>query len=229
MKSIRKIAFGLMILVAAMITNFSIAMAEDLITICPWTQWIGDAQGDPHSPNMGHLDCICVSEEVSNGARIISVKSSNTKVLRVKKMGSQLFRGVRLIPVKKGKSKVTLTYKYNGRKYKTSAVYAVKDPDVFNCIKVNGKKINLKENNGGYWFSNYKKKKLTVKFSGKKGWKMDRLGSEVVFEDGNPAIKFKNGMTIKMPKDKMFINLSMRRGKNDWYFLSLGFTPNDQF
>ena len=46
--------------------------------------------------------------------------------------------------MKKGKSKVTLTYKYNGRKYKTSAVYAVKDPDVFNCIKVNGKKINLK-------------------------------------------------------------------------------------
>ena len=229
MKNTGKIVLGMVFLLTIMFGNLSVVMAEDLIKIIPWTQWVGDEEGDPHSPNMGHIDCTCVSEEVFNNARIVSVKSADTRVLKVKKEDSQFSRGVRLIPVKQGKSKVTVTYKYNGRKYKTSAVYSVKNPDVFNCIKVNGKKINLKENSTTYWKTNYKKKKLIVKFSAKKGWKMDRRGSEVSFEDGQPATKFKNGMTIRMPQNKMFINLFMRRGKYDRYIYTLGFTPNDHF
>lgn len=93
-----------------------------------------DRKGSTHSPNDGYLDVSCKSEEAMNDIRIVSVKSSNKNVLKVKKEGSKLFHGVRLIPRKKGKSKVTLTYKYDGRKYKATAVYTVKNPDIFNWI-----------------------------------------------------------------------------------------------
>ncbi len=229
MKHMRRIVLGLLIMAAAVTGNFTIVMAAGPVSIKPWTQWIGDVQGSTHSPNDGYLDVSCKSEEAMNDIRIVSVKSSNKNVLKVKKEGSKLFHGVRLIPRKKGKSKVTLTYKYDGRKYKATAVYTVKNPDIFNWIKVNGKKIDLKKNKDRYWKTNYKKKKLRVKFSAKKGWKMDRLGSEVTFEDGNPAVKFKNGMTIQMPDHKIFINFLMKRGEYEWYYYNLGFTPDDMF
>lgn len=229
MRHMRRIILGLLIMAAAVTGNFCIAMAAGPVRIMPWTQWVGDTEGWVHAPGGGYLDFICDPVEAMDGIRIVSVKSSNTKVLKVKKMGSKLSHGVRLIPGKKGKSKVTLTYKYDGRKYKATAVYAVKNPDIFNCIKVNGKKINLKKNKDNYLKTNFKKKKLTLKFSAKKGWKMDRFGSEVSFGDGNPPVKFKNGMTIKMPDHKIFINFMMKRGEYEWYYYSLGFTPDDMF
>jgi len=227
MKHLKKLVTAMIVLAATVIACTSLVYAAGPIKILPWTQWLGDDEGDPHSPAGGYLDFTSPSTASWKGARIISVKSSRPKVLSVKKTSSGLTPGVRLIPHKIGRSKVTLTYRIGKKKYTTSAIYSVKEPEVFQWIKVNGKKIDLNENRDSYWVTRYRRQNVTVKFKARSGWKMNDRGCEVVNDPS--AVRFRNGKTYPVKKPKTFINLWMKRGKYDMYFYGLAFTPNRSF
>ncbi len=131
-------------------------------------------------------------------ARLVSVKSSNPKVLRVEKGDS--LDNIFWEPLKPGKSKVTVTYKVGRKKQSISATYTVrKFPAPFDTLKVNGKSISPSSQKNIYDLENYKKTRATTTYKPKKGWEVVENGFEVFDED---RITLKSGKSVKIPKGK---------------------------
>ena len=78
-------------------------------------------------------------------AKLISIKSSNTKVIKVVKEGSGIYDNY-LEPLKAGKAKITVKYKIGSKSNTISATYTVKKyPNPLQSVEVNGAKVNITE------------------------------------------------------------------------------------
>ena len=99
-------------------------------------------------------------KKATDEATIVSIKSSKPKVIEATK--DEEYKDLQantIVPLKLGKSTITVTYKYRGKKYSTSALYTVKKyPAPFKSMKVNGKNVDLKENKFSYNVDNFTKK-----------------------------------------------------------------------
>lgn len=175
------------------------------------TLWLGDEV-------YGGVDY----ETVRDGVKLVSVKSSKPSVIRaMKDSDSNEFYANTIMPVKLGKSKITVTYKYKGKKYTTSATYTVKKyPNPFKSIKVNGNKIDLKANRYSYNVEKFKKSRVKVQFSLASGWKLTR---GYTYGKDYSLVPVKNGSTVKVPKGDewtcIFLEVTNRKGETMQYSL----------
>lgn len=136
-----------------------------------------------------------------DGARLVSVRSSEPKVLKVTKTSSDPLDGITWTPLKPGTSKVSVTYKdKEGKKTTISANYTVKKmPSPFSKLKVNGKKVKTSEYKNVYSFDKYTKTSATITFKVKSGWTVTRKNFEVF---GKDRVKLKSGKKYKISKSK---------------------------
>ena len=105
---------------------------------------------------------------------LVSVKSSNSKMIKISTFKDQNGTHFFMEPKKLGKCKLTVTYKYKGKKKTVKANFTVKKyVNPCKSIKVNGKSIDLKSNNIDYYLHNYKKSSLKIKLTLKKGWSIE--------------------------------------------------------
>ena len=136
-----------------------------------------------------------------DGAKLVSVKSSKPKVLKVTKTSSDPLDGISWTPLKPGTSKVSVTYKdKEGKKTTISANYTVKKmPSPFSKLKVNGKSVKPSSMKNIYSFNKYTKTSATITFKAKSGWKVVEKGFEVFGKDRKTL---KSGKKYKIPKGK---------------------------
>ena len=107
---------------------------------------------------------------------IISVKSSNSKVLKV--IDKKYFR----VEVKAaGKAKITIRYKLNDVAYTTAATFTVvKYPSPIKSLRVDGKAVSLKGNARvayDYWPEGVEEEKVsvTINLTPASGWTISRI------------------------------------------------------
>lgn len=177
------------------------------------TLWVGDwSSANVEFDNWKNYD----------KAKLLSIKSSNKKVIKVKKYGSKMYD--QSFEMKKpGKSKITIVYKLNGKKYTMKATYTVKKyPKPLKSVAVNEKKISLNKNKYQYYKENYKKTTAKVKVQPAAGWKIQH-----VYADTYNGKKFKeikvskkaiqNGKTFKFPKkDKeLYVGVTLVNKKGE--------------
>lgn len=138
-------------------------------------------------------------------AKILSIKSANTSMLKVGKEKGFGPWGIWMLPLKVGKCRITIRYKLNGKTSSMSRVITIKKyPSPFAWIKVNGKKVDLKKNKFEFYSRNYKKKTFTVSFKLNAGWKLDSNpcpGAYWIGDDFGDGIKWKNGKSFKLPAE----------------------------
>jgi hypothetical protein len=155
---------------------------------------------------------------------LVSVKSSNSKVLKAVKDGTSMYSHY-LQPVKTGKATVTVKYKYKGNKYTIKKTVKVKKyPKAIKTITVNGKSIDLgkKKYRFDYDVDKYKKTSAKVKIKPATGWKivsaymgMAKGSKDEWKEIKVSTIKKGNAITIKKGYDAyMFITLECTSGDN---------------
>lgn len=150
-------------------------------------------------------------EDMPEGAKIVSVKSSNPKVLKAYNEGSE--EGILFFdPLKPGKSKVTVILNNGGKNTTLTAVYTVKKfPSTFATLKVNGKAIKPTEYKNIYRVKNYKPTKTTVTFKPKKGWSV--TFSYVSIDYKEPS-DIKSGKSFNIPKGKnAYVGIGMTNTK----------------
>ena len=185
-----------------MLTLGMSAFADDKISIAPETLWAGCEYTFGVQFN-----------NMPESAKIVSIKSSKPSVIRATKDGSEIY-DTNLTPLKVGKSKITVTYKLDGEKKKVSATYKVKKyPSPYSYIKVNGKKIDIKNNKYYYDFNKYKKTSAKIEIKLKKGWKIrDAYGYD---ENGNNNFTPKNGKSFKIKKGKnAYVFFNVQKGND---------------
>lgn len=140
-------------------------------------------------------------------AKVFSLKSSNTKVLKVKQ-GDEYWQ-CSLTPKKPGKCKVTLVLNVNGEKKTFKANVTVKKSvDALKSLKVGGKKVDLKSYRVSYK-QYFDEKSTTVSFKPAKGWKVKKCQQYIPAY--NKRSKFKSG-------DKVFFSLD---GGGNYIYIDL--------
>ena len=198
-KRLLAICFAAFVLVLALGMS---AFAEYEIRLDPDTLWAGcEYTYGAHFINM------------PENAKIVSIKSSKPSVIQATKTGSGIY-DTNLTPLKVGKSKITVTYKLNGEKKKISAYYTVKKyPSPYSYIKVNGKKIDIKNHKYYFDINKYTKTSAKIEIKLKKGWKIrDAYGY-----DGNGKNEFtpKNGKSFKIKKGKnAYVFFNVQKGND---------------
>jgi hypothetical protein len=181
--------------------------AKDKVKMVPETLWMGD-------------DCYgggryeSLPDDVESGAKVVKIKSSDKKVLKVVKDGKGLY-DYYLVPKKAGKAKISVTYEFEDQKVTLSATYTVKKyPKPISSLKVNGKKMDTKKNlfrSSVKWSSG--KSKIEVKPSS--GWKVADM---CYFDDKDDYHQVKNGKKFSLPKNTtVHIELVNKKGENLTY------------
>lgn len=134
-------------------------------------------------------------------AKLVSVSSSNKKVLRVRKFSSDM-NDTLLEPLKAGTAKVTAKYKVGSKNYTLSAVYTVKDyPNPLKSVLVDGKAIDIVNNRYYFDFENYSKAKTVIKLNLASGWKVSWTWGFIRDKNGNEKeFAPKSGKSFKIPK-----------------------------
>ena len=130
--------------------------------------------------------------------QIISMKSSKPKVIKpVKDKETNRYYFDSIKALKPGKSKITITYKYKGKKYTSSAVYTVKkNPDPVKALYVNGKKVKIKKRSYEYLIRKYAKSNVKIKIVPKKGWRIE----DCYAYNQDDSFSAKNGGKLKVIK-----------------------------
>ncbi|MBQ3424292.1 MAG: hypothetical protein IJH38_03740 [Clostridia bacterium] len=161
------------------------AMAEEKVALSVnELLWVGQ----------GYVDVYV--DDPYDDAEFISVKSSNSKVLRVKHVKGELSFSVK--PLKQGKSTIQFVYKRNGRKFIVKKTIRVKKyPNAIASLKINGETILLKDHKCSYTVSKFRKTSATVKVKPAKGWKVKGMYADLEYI-GYKEIK--NGKAFKLHK-----------------------------
>lgn len=150
--------------------------------------------------------------------KVVSIKSSNTKVLGVTKSGKYL-NDCKLKPKKAGKSTVTATMLINGKKQKFKATYVVKKyPNALKELKVDSTKVNLKKNKFNATLK-LKKNKVKVTFKAAKGWKVKKCTCTYLDTYGDDRYTFKSGGTVYVPS-----GMDSEGEYPDWAFVTIVLT-----
>lgn len=180
------------------------------------TYWVGEESwgSAPVLPTGNNWDAV-------DNAKLVSVKSSKSSVLKAVKDGNDLY-GYYLMPKKAGKSKITVKYKLKGKTYTMSRTYSVKKyPNPIKALKLNGKTIKTSKNKFSLNTDGYKKTSAKIKITPNSGWKITLAYITLVKGDINklkeikPSV-FKKGGSIKIPSGYngyIFINLENSKGE----------------
>ena len=163
------------------------------------------------------LDGIVPDYLYTADVNILKVKSSNPKVLKATKGAA--FNDIRLTGMKSGKSTLSITYKYQGKKYTTKASYRVIGSP-FDKFTINGKAVQLVKGfsaTGNHYYYrnadwNKSSSKLVLKPS--QGWTV----KSIMFDNGKKPVETKSGATKKTPK-----------GKDSYYQITLENKSGKQF
>ena len=167
-----------------------------------------------------------VKKDKPYDGKLISVKSSNKKVVKVNKETFPDEKGKKVkafsLDYKKaGKAKITVEFKSaKGKKYKiTKTIVIQKYPKVIKSLKVNGKKVKVSKNKFEYCVNNYKKTSGKVKLALKKGWKVlevtaDYNGRKWKNVELNRKV-VKKGSKISFPKKYELMTIFIRIGDKD--------------
>ncbi len=158
-----------------------------------------------------------------DSATVTSVKSGNSKIIKVKK---SKFEGVTYYDLKykkTGKTKVTVKFKTpSGEVFtKTKTIKVLKYPNHIKSIKINGKSVNVKKNK--YYFDKkVKGTSVNIKMATKNGWKIsyadiNMSGKNNEKEVKNSKSKIKKGTTIKFPKGYDYLSAWVEMSKGNKY------------
>ncbi len=167
------------------------------------------------------------------GYKVISVTSSNPKVIKVKREGSKSnINNYWLLPKKAGKATITVKYKTNTGKEKTDKlIRRVKPcPEVFKSMKVNGKTVDLSEHKVDY-DAKYTGTKPKVKLELNDDWQIiEKYGWLSQFDKNGNWLKDKEfkvkarktlytGKALSFPKkwDSFGLNLVLENDDGDQY------------
>jgi hypothetical protein len=112
----------------------------------------------------------------ANDAKIIKVKNTNPKVARVEIGGSG--KSCSCYTPQAGTAEITYTLKENGKKYTLKQKVVVTDKYPFEKLEVNGKSLMKNLKNVHQMRVLHKKKKFTVSWKLKNGWKAKRVYNE---------------------------------------------------
>lgn len=147
------------------------------------------------------------------GAKIVKVNSSQRSVLDYDYDAT----GLCLLPRKVGKSKITLTYKVGNKKSSIAKTYKVLPyPNPITSIKVDGKKINLRENKASVYFGNYKKTKTTITVKPSTGWKIVKRAT-YTDEEGVTTIRSLKNIKLSKKFSRINIEITLRNTKGQEY------------
>jgi len=169
----------------------------------PATFWAGNDDGD----YVGNY--VTSNSEVES---VVTIKSSNPKVLKINRHGtSSDLWSYSIKPIKAGKVRITVTYKIDGTTKTTSNTFTVKKfPNPIKAMTVNGKKVPVPTaKNFTDWQRVYcfKGKSAKVKVTPAKGWKLSGKLCAIITDkdvyDGYDYQKlFANGTAFKFGKSK---------------------------
>ena len=194
------------------------------VKIMKHTYWVGEESWGP-APYMA-------SEKVCANAMLLSVKSSNKKVLKVVKTEGDDLYSYYLVPKKAGKSKITLKYKYKGKTYKLSKTMQVKKyPKPIKKIKINGKTKKPSKYKFSCDTNNYKKTSAKIKITPAKGWKITGgyISQDESYFKTLKASVFKNGKSIKLKKDcSAYIYITMVNKKGETFDYGVSFIRENE-
>jgi len=163
------------------------------------------------------------TENMPDDAKLVSIKSSKPKVLKVEKWGSGCWDSA-VVPLKPGKSKVTVVYKVNKKKVTVSGTYTVKKyPNAIKKLLVNKKPVDLKANKFEVDCKKLKSAKVTLKVTPASGWKVSNPIE--ILSEGCSYKTVKNGKTVKIslkkPRVSALITLTNKLGEEFEYFVEL--------
>ncbi len=160
-----------------------------------------------------------LAKKLPDNAKLISIKSSNPKVLKAKQYGSGTHDSA-VRPMKNGKSKITIKYRTGKKTISISDTLTVKKyPKAIKKIIYNGKPINLKKNKFEVERIAKSDNVVKVKVIPNKGWKVnDKI---IVRVDGGKDHSFKNGdyttINRELPRTRMWITLKNKKGEEFEY------------
>jgi len=150
-----------------------------------------------------------------SNCKLISYKSSNTKVLKVELIKDE----IAVLPLKVGRSTVTVKYKSKGKTHEVQAVVRVqKYPKPIKTLKVNGNAVKTSKYKDEYKLKKYKKTSAVVKVVPNKGWTVQDMMAFV----GDSDTWVESGKSFKIPKGKdatVFIMMSNAKGKMFYYVI----------
>lgn len=201
------------LLAVALLSTLSVACAEKLnLKLETHTYW-------EKTPA-----CYTVfTENLPDNAKLVSIKSSNPKVLEAEKWGNDKW-DCGVTPLKAGTSKVTVVYKINGKKYTVSGTFTVKKyPNAIKTLVFNKKKIDLKKN--PFEVDCYKQaaKTISIKVTCASGWKL--VQPIEILSEGCSYKTLKNGKSVKIslkkPRVAALITLTNKKGEEFEYFINI--------
>jgi hypothetical protein len=140
-----------------------------------------------------------VATNLPSDAKSFFVTSSKPSVIKVGRQKDFGPYGWYMEPLKPGKAKITLKYKTEGKTRSVSATFIVeKYPNPFEYIKVNGKKIKLKDGQSNLFLEDYNKNTITISYKLKRSWKLTGLEGNRVKGDIWYECDWKKGKAINL-------------------------------
>lgn len=163
------------------------------------------------------------TENLPDNAKLVSIKSSKPSVLTADKWGSGCFDAV-VSPHKPGRSRVTVKYRIGKKTYTVSGVYTVrKYPNAIKKLVFNGKTVNFKKDPFNADYKSLKAKKVTIKVTPAKGWKL--VQPIEILSEGSSYKTVRNGKTVKIslkqPRVDALITLTNSKGEEFEYFIDI--------
>ena len=157
-------------------------------------------------------------------AKIISVKSSDKSILKVKKKKSGSDSFYLVTPKKAGKAKLTVGYKVSGKKKTIKKTITVKKyPNEIKKLVLNDKEIDVSKHKYSYARKcSGKKAKIEIKL--KEGWEIYNVNAVLVNSDTDLRDEVKDakdlvkkGKEISFPKKYKNLNVNIYMSKDDKY------------
>lgn len=167
---------------------------------------------------VGKQDLLLAIAGESQNFKVVSLKSSNTGVLAVKK--GDILAACQATPKKAGKSRVTLKVELNGKTRTFQNDITIKKyPNPFQSLKAAGKKVNLKKQK---YACTVRGSKAKVEFKLAKGWKL--LSADYYDTWQDDYVSFKSGGTVYTSgasKVKAYLRLKNKSNEEFWYKITL--------
>lgn len=157
----------------------------------PQTLWMGEteASGNEFDP----------TTSFNSLSKLVAIKSSRPGVVKIRQYGDTL-KDCIFEPRKPGKSKITADVIINGKKTRLTTTYTVKKyPNALKELKVDGRKVNLKDNKF-FGSVSLDKKRVKVKFRLGKGWKLKSC--TCYDEKADKYVNLKSGGTVTLVRDE---------------------------
>ena len=219
MKKLKK-----MLLTAAVVMTFAICLVPAMTTNADgfttddfvqngFRKTLADVPKTCPAPKEEHAWHIALKAD--NKAKILSVKSSNSKVASIGKAFYKPFTDIFITPKKPGTTKITIVAKTGGKQITCKGtVTVVKFEKPFTKLKIEGKDY-LKEIKCGstyYLDVDTKKDGLKLEYKLRSGWKIKSVfAMNEKYEDINYKKEFKNG--IKLFKKYGYYRVLLRNTK----------------